>query len=64
VYPFKGIFTSAQGEELAFKDHYQPIWYAILKKLDHPDFLRMGDELSQTVNEVLAKAEQMAVDYA
>lgn len=57
------IFTSAQGEELAFKDHYKPIWYAILKKLDHPDFLRMGDELSQTVNEVLAKAEQMAIDY-
>ena len=57
------IFTSPQGQEQNFKDRFKPIWYAILKKLDHPDFLRMGDELSQTVEEVLAKAEQLAIDY-
>ena len=57
------LFTSPQGQEQDFKDRFKPIWYAILKKLDHADFLRMGDELSQTVEEVLAKAEQMAIDY-
>jgi len=58
------LFTSPQGIEHEFKDRFKPIWYAILKKLDHPDFLRMGDELSQTVEEVLARSEQLAVDYA
>lgn len=57
------IFTSPQGEEHNFKDRFKPIWYAILKKLDHPDFLRMGDELKQTVDEILAKAEQLAEEY-
>jgi TPR repeat protein len=57
------LFTSPQGQEQHFKDRYKPIWYAILKKLDHPDFLRIGDELSQTVEEILAAAEQMAIDY-
>lgn len=45
------------------ENRYKPIWHAILKKLDHPDFLRMGNELTQTVDEILAKAEQLAVDY-
>ncbi len=54
------LFTSPQGQEQEFKDRFKPIWYAILKKLDHPDFLRMGDELKQTVEEILAKAEQLA----
>jgi len=61
--PLYNLFTSPQGQEQNFKDRYKPIWYAILKKLDHPDFLRMGDELTQTVEEVLAKADQMAIDY-
>lgn len=54
------LFNSSHGQEQNFKDRYKPIWYAILKKLDHPDFLRMGDELTQTVDEILAKAEQLA----
>jgi len=57
------IFTSPQGEEHQFKDRFKPVWYAILKKLDHPDFLRMGDELRQTVDEILVKAEQLAEEY-
>jgi Bacterial regulatory protein, arsR family len=57
-------FTSPEGEAAQLKDRFKPIWYAILKQLDHPDFLRMGEELAQTVEEVLAKAKQMAVDYA
>lgn len=57
-------FTAPEGEALQLKDRFKPIYYAVLKQLDHPDFLRMGDELQQTVEEVLAKARQMAVDYA
>jgi TPR repeat protein len=57
-------FNSPEGEAAQLKDRFKPIWYAILKKLDHPDFLRMGEELAQTVDEILAKAEQMAVEYA
>jgi DNA polymerase III delta prime subunit len=57
-------FTSPEGEAAQLKDRFKPIWYAILKQLDHPDFLRMGEDLAQTVEEVLTKAKQMAVDYA
>ncbi|MBL7827451.1 MAG: SEL1-like repeat protein [Saprospiraceae bacterium] len=57
-------FTGTEGESAQLKDRFKPIWYAILKKLDHPDFLRMGDELTQTVDEILAKAQQFEKDYA
>lgn len=58
------LFTSAESEALQLKDRFKPVYYAALKQLDHPDFLRMGEELAQTVDEVLAQARQMAVDYA
>lgn len=57
-------FISQEGEAVRLKDRFKPIYYALLKRLDHPDFLRMGEELAQTVDEILAKADQMAVDYA
>lgn len=58
------LFTGPDGEAAQLKDRFKPIYYAILKTLDHPDALRMGDELQQTVDEILAKAKQMDVDYA
>lgn len=58
------LFTGPDGEAVQLKDRFKPIYYAILKTLDHPDALRMGEELQQTVDEILAKAKQMAVDYA
>lgn len=57
-------FNSPVGESVHLKDRFKPIYYAILKDLDHPDFLRIGDELRQTVDEILARAKQMAIDYA
>lgn len=36
----------------------------LLKRMGHPDFLRMGPELAETVDEILAKVDQMAKDYA
>ncbi|MCC7319288.1 MAG: hypothetical protein IT219_12210 [Bacteroidales bacterium] len=58
------LFNSPEGEKAQLKDRFKPIYYAVLKKLDHPDFLRMGEELKETVDEILAKANQMAIDYA
>jgi len=32
---------------------------------EHPnEYLRMGEELEETVQEIIAKVEQMRVDYA
>jgi hypothetical protein len=32
---------------------------------EHPiEYLRMGSELKETVEEIIAKIEQMAIDYA
>lgn len=53
------LFTGPVGAEVQLKDRFKPVWYAILKQLDHPDFLRMGDELTQTVEEILAKAREL-----
>jgi hypothetical protein len=58
------VFQSSLGEQQQLKDRFKPLYYAVLKQLDHPDFLRMGDELIQTVDEILAMSRQMAVDYA
>ncbi|MFN0014190.1 MAG: AAA family ATPase [Saprospiraceae bacterium] len=53
------LFTGPVGEVAQLKDRYKPVWYAVLQQLDHPDFLRMGDELTQTVEEILAQAREM-----
>jgi nucleoside-triphosphatase THEP1 len=57
-------FASPAGEAVHLKDRFKPIYYAALKVLDHPDFLRMGDELRQTVDEVIEKSKKMALKYA
>jgi TPR repeat protein len=49
------------------KDVYKPIYYALMyfMKDTYPDeYKRMGDELTQTVDEVITQINQMAVDYA
>lgn len=58
------LFTGEKGRQLELKDRFKPIWYALLKRRDDPEYLRMGEELRETVEEILAKADQMAVDYA
>jgi DNA polymerase III delta prime subunit len=60
-------FTSEKGQAVHSKDRYKPIWYALMYYMrdEHPnEYLRMGDELLQTVEEIKAKVEQMAIDYA
>lgn len=56
-----------QQGEWQLKDRYKPLYYATLHFLrdEYPiDYLRMGPELQETVNDVLAEVEQMAIDYA
>lgn len=56
-----------QQEEWQLKDRFKPLYYATLYFLrdEHPtDYLRMGPELRETVDDVLAEVVQMAIDYA
>ena len=60
-------FTSSKGMELEVKDRFKPIWYALMffMKEQYPnEYLRMGSDLEETVQEIVQKVEQMAVDYA
>lgn len=60
-------FTGERGQAAQVKDRYKPIWYALMyfMREEYPiEYLRMGDELQQTVEEIIAKVEQMAIDYA
>ncbi len=61
------VYKYFQQEEWQLKDRYKPLYYATLHFLRDEyaiDYLRMGPELLETVNDVLAEVEQMAKDYA
>ena len=54
-------------EEWQLKDRFKPLYYAILYFLrdEFPtEYLRMGPELKETVDDILAEVAQMAIDYA
>ncbi|MBD2699415.1 ATP-binding protein [Spirosoma sp. BT702] len=56
-----------QQEEWQLKDRFKPLYYATLHFLkdEYPtDYLRMGSELKETVDDVLSEVAQMAIDYA
>jgi DNA-binding transcriptional regulator GbsR (MarR family)/nucleoside-triphosphatase THEP1 len=55
------------NEEWQLKDRFKPLYYATLYFLkdEYPtEFLRMGPELKETVDDVLTEVAQMAIDYA
>lgn len=59
-------FTNERGKELQVKERFKPIWYALMYYMldQHPnEYLKMGEELRETVEEIIAKVEQMAIDY-
>jgi len=59
-------FTSPKAEELNIKDQLKPIWYALMYYMQDEfpnEFLRMGEELEETVKEIIAEVEQMRIDY-
>ncbi|GAB4031678.1 ATP-binding protein [Spirosoma jeollabukense] len=56
-----------QQEEWQLKDRFKPLYYATLYflKEEYPtEYLRMGPELKETVDDILAEVAQMAIDYA
>lgn len=56
-----------QQEEWQLKDRFKPLYYATLffLKDEYPtEYLRMGPELKETVDDILAEVAQMAIDYA
>jgi TPR repeat protein/nucleoside-triphosphatase THEP1 len=62
-------YTHALFSENQFniKDVYKPIYYALMyfMKETYPDeYKRMGDELIQTVDEIITQIKQMSIDYA
>ncbi len=60
-------FTSEKAQELQLKDRFKPIWYALMYYMqdEHPnEYLKMGGELKETVEEIIAEVEQMRIDYA
>ncbi|MDY7033477.1 MAG: hypothetical protein SVY10_16415 [Thermodesulfobacteriota bacterium] len=49
------------------KDKFKPIYYAVMHfmKKEFPDeYLKMGGELKETVDEVIEKINLLAKDYA
>ena len=61
------LFTKEEYKNLQLKDRYRPIWFALMHfmKDKYPnEYRRMGSELEETVEEVIAKINQLAVDYA
>lgn len=60
-------FNSEKAQELHIKDRFKPIWYALMYYMQdqYPnEYLKMGGELKETVEEIIAEVEQMRVDYA
>lgn len=56
-----------EDERFNLKDQYKPVYYALMSRMqnEHPkEYKKMGEELRQTVEEILVKADQMAKYYA
>jgi len=56
-----------EDERYLLKERYKPIYYALMQRMrdEYPkEYKKMGEELRQTVEEILAEADQMAKDYA
>jgi DNA-binding transcriptional regulator GbsR (MarR family)/TPR repeat protein len=60
-------FTSPLALELDLQDQYKPIWYTLMyyMQAEYPnEYLRMGEELEETVHEIIQKVERLRVEYA
>lgn len=61
------ILKLFQENKFNIRDRYKPIYYAlmVLMKDAYPDeYKKMGNELKQTVDEIIEKINQLAIDYA
>ena len=58
------LFNQSSG---ILKDRFKPIYYALMYHLkdEYPnEYIKMGEELKQPVEDVLKRIEQIAIDYA
>ena len=63
---YQYTFELFERNEHNIKDKYKPIYYSLMyfMQSSHPDeFKRMGNELSQTVEEIIDQINQMRKDY-
>jgi tetratricopeptide (TPR) repeat protein/DNA polymerase III delta prime subunit len=61
------FFNMEKAETLHFKDRFKPIYYALLFFLKDQylnEYLRMGSELKETVEEIVAHVEGMRLDLS
>ena len=60
------IFSRGEGIRLKLKDRLKPLWYALMYFMqeEHPsEYLKMGPELKETVEEIIARVEEMRKQY-
>ncbi|MDM8544061.1 hypothetical protein QUF90_23540 [Desulfococcaceae bacterium HSG9] len=50
--------------DLELKERFKPLYYAFLKITGDENFHKKPPELSETVNEIVAKIRQIEIDYA
>ncbi len=59
-------FTGEQGIAIQTQNRFKPIWYTLMHYMreEYPiEYLRMGSELKETVEEIVAKIDEMTVKY-
>ena len=59
-------FTGEKGQALQVKDRFKPVWYALMYFMQEQyplEYIRMGDELKETVEEVVARVKEYAEKY-
>lgn len=60
------VYNLFQEKEYNLKEHLKPVYYALMffMKDKYPDeYLKMGSELKETVEEIISKINQMSIDY-
>jgi TPR repeat protein len=60
-------FNDQEFEPLHLKDKFKPVYYALMHYMrdEYPnEYLKMGDELKETVEEIIQKIEKVRIDYA
>jgi hypothetical protein len=67
----KGQFYKAKSlfeiPEYDLKNRYKPLWYALMSLMQNEfphEIKKMGDELKESVDEVLVRVEEMREKYA
>ena len=64
---YEYIYRLFSTNKYNIRDKYKPIYYALMYFMrdSKPDeYIRMGNELKQTVDEIIEQVHQMQVDYA